>query len=107
MGCKKILLGSRVFFMVGREGVEPSWSFPPGILSPLRIPFRHRSMREKGSKGRRDCHICDFYVIFCFLACTRFSLNRCLSDIESFSVAYENVIAGSSRMCDARNLRIS
>ena len=27
---------------VGREGIEPSWVLSRGILSPLRLPFRHR-----------------------------------------------------------------
>ena len=29
-------------FTVGREGVEPSRSFDQRILSPRRLPFRHR-----------------------------------------------------------------
>ncbi len=34
---------------MGREGVEPSRLFSRGILSPLRLPFRHRPMREFAS----------------------------------------------------------
>lgn len=35
--------------LVGEEGIEPSWCCHPGILSPLRIPFRHSPASENGS----------------------------------------------------------
>jgi hypothetical protein len=35
--------------MVGREGIEPSYPCGSGILSPLRIPFRHLP-----SEGRKE-----------------------------------------------------
>ena len=33
--------------MVQVEGVEPSWSRLRGILSPVRLPFRHTCLRRK------------------------------------------------------------
>ena len=40
--CKPTAFVSRV----GRIGVEPTRPFGPRILSPLRLPFRHRPMSE-------------------------------------------------------------
>ena len=32
--------------LVPRIGLEPTWSCPRGILSPLRLPFRHSGASE-------------------------------------------------------------
>ncbi len=43
VGLSKLALAVLLAGM-GREGIEPSRPFSRGILSPLRLPFRHRPM---------------------------------------------------------------
>ena len=37
--------------MVPETGLEPVWSRPRGILSPLRLPFRHSGSRKNLSQS--------------------------------------------------------
>ena len=41
--------------LVPMTGLEPVWGCPRGILSPLRLPFRHIGKRKEGSWVRTFC----------------------------------------------------